>query len=66
MKILRNFSFCNLVWLAKGENFPGTAGMPQKQGYYLLWTGGNSSDYKQSEYLGAIRPHSEYLEMREL
>jgi hypothetical protein len=66
MKVMKKYQYCSLVFLRKGENFPGTTGMPQKQGYYFLWTGANYSDYRQSEYLGVILPHPDYFESRGL
>jgi hypothetical protein len=66
MKVIQRFSYCQLVFLRKGENFPGTTGMPKKQGYYLLWTGSNCSDHRQSEYLGVILPCQDYLASRGL
>ncbi|MBT9132814.1 MAG: hypothetical protein DDT33_01343 [Firmicutes bacterium] len=59
MKVLKHGRFSDLVWLPKGESFPGTIGIGLKQGYYLLWTGANLSDFRSYEYLGIIRP-SEY------
>jgi len=60
MQIIQKFSFSFLVWIKKGESFPGTL-IPQKQGYHILWTGSNACDFRNSKYLGVVLPCQDYL-----
>ena len=64
MKVIKTYKYSRLVWLKKGEDFPGTVGLAGKQGFYILWTGSNLSDFRSSEYLGPTHPDAEYLEQR--
>jgi len=45
--------------VAKDEDFPGCYKIPNRQGFYLFWTGSNMSDFRKSEYLGPHRPDTE-------
>ena len=52
MKIIEKGNYSLIVWMRKGESFPGTDIPQKKQGYYRLWTGSNISDFEKAEYLG--------------
>ena len=52
MTTIQEGNYARLVWIKKGEEFPGTKLGGQKQGFHLLWTGSNLCDFKASEYLG--------------
>ena len=58
MKTLKkNEHGVSLVWLKKGEDFPGTTGITTKQGYYI-----HSPNQGDSwTYLGAVKPSDECL-----
>ena len=54
MKVIKIEEYSWIVWMRKGESFPGTD-IPQKQGFWRLWTGSNLSDFQKAEYLGPKR-----------
>jgi len=45
MKIIAEKEYSKIVWMKKGEEFPGTIFGGQKQGFYELWTGGNLCNF---------------------
>lgn len=60
-EVKRNEFGKTVVFLKKGEDYPGTIYITGKQGYYLV----SPSDRPfEIEYLGAVKPCEEYLEQR--
>ena len=52
MKIIAEKEYSKIVWMKRGEEFPGTIFGGQKQGFYELWTGGNLCNFQRADYLG--------------
>ena len=56
MKTIKSVGNKALVWMKKGEDFPGTLLGGQKQGFHILWTDENMCCFSTSEYIGTSRP----------
>ena len=59
MKIIKKLEYSQIVWMKKGEDFPGTLLGGQKQGFYQLWTGSNACCFERADYLGTSSPDME-------
>lgn len=63
MKIIKSGKYSDIVWMKKGEDFPGTLLGGQKQGFHQLWTSGNLCCFERADYLGTCTPREELEEL---